>query len=155
MTPEEFDMIVENEKKTSRTVASFFSDENPCIRERLASEAELQAFEQQFACSLPRSYRHVALKYGCGDFVYATLLSPLPESEMYIGSAPSAIRNDFVAVAENGCGDYYGFPRENGICRDAIVFADHETQYETRPSRYADFFSFLVQHGLRNDAPRG
>jgi hypothetical protein len=147
MNAEEFDAAVERDRQQQPIVAAALAD----ARERPATGDEVRAFEQRFGCVLPASYRHFATHYGCGDFIFATILSPLPDSEFYIGHATHALRPEFLPISDNHCGDYYGFPCDAGICRDSIVFADHEQNYESKPTDYEDFFTFLVAQGLNHE----
>ncbi len=144
MNSDEFETILERERERTSVVALSLADP----RERPATEDELHAFEKRYGYVLPHSYRHFALLHGCGHFVFAVVLSPLPESSFYIGRAGAAIRPDFLPIFDNGCGDFYCFPCEAGVCRDSILFADHERGYATSPTRHKDFFSFIVAEGL-------
>ena len=145
MNAGEFETILERERERQRIVVLSLAEP----RERPAPHDDLRAFEQEFGCVFPASYRYFAMLHGCGDFIFTAVLSPLPESIFHIGNATCALGPHFLPIAENGCGDYYGFPCEAGICRDSIVFTAHEKEYATQPANYKDFFSFLVADGLR------
>jgi len=144
MTPTEFDKAVEKARTMRRIVGLSLAEE----RERPATERDLTVWEQEHGVALPPSYRHFAKVYGCGDFVFTTVLSVLAESNYPIAPCLKHVGNDLVPIIDNHCGDYYCFPIRDGRCVDRMVFADHEMGYESLEEDGRDFLLFLAEEGL-------
>ena len=146
MSPSEFALIVERSR--SSKIIDMSVSERP---ERSVSEQELKDFEAQFGVSLPADFRHFAKCFGCGEFAFTTVLSLLPDSDLFIGRSIRLVGPGFLPVIDNHCGDFYGFHIAGGRCSDALYFADHEQSYRTSETEFRDFFSFVVKEGLRTD----
>ena len=124
-------------------------------RDAPLSLERIRDFELQHGVELPDAYRQFLMRYGAGDFAFTAIYSPDPSSdwslwrqlEQFLGA-----RRDFVPFAENGCGDYYGFPVASGSCEDRVVWADHEQAYSISETPYGGFIDFLVTEGLRTGA---
>lgn len=144
MTPQEFDSVVEQAKTTKKIVGLSLAEE----RERLATEEELAAWEGEHSVVLPPSYHHFARVYGCGGFVFITVLSVLADSSYPISPCLKVVGTGLVPVIDNHRGDYYCFPVVDGKCEDRIVFADHEVEYEVTEYDNRDFLQFVVGKGL-------
>ena len=144
MTPEQFDNAVEKAKAAKKIVRLSLSEE----RERPSTEGDLAAWEQKYGVALPQSYRYFAKVYGCGDFVFTTILSVHADSSYPIAPCLEHIGGGLVPVVENQCGDYYCFPVTEGQCEDRIVFADHEVGYEVTVEDDRDFLRFVAEEGL-------
>jgi hypothetical protein len=144
VTPEIFDSAVEQAKATSPIVRLALLE----ARERPASSDDVEMFEARHRLVLPRAYRYFATTYGCGQFVFTTVLSPLADSEWCIDGHRRRVGPDLLPIIDNGCGDYYCFRVRGGRCDDDVVFADHEQGYQASEGN-AGFFELLVERGLR------
>lgn len=50
-------------------------------------------------------------------------------------------------ISDNGCGDYYAFHIDNGICSENVIFYDHENG-AMHATKFYDIFEYLVEIGL-------
>jgi hypothetical protein len=144
MTPDEFNRAVDEAKRGQQIVRDSLAGG----RERLATDADLDSWEQTHRIALPPSFRYFAKVYGCGDFVFTTVLSVLSDSEFPIAFGMTHVGQNLVPVVDNHCGDYYCLPVQNGRCLDQIVFADHEAGYAVTEDLGKDFLSFIAEDGL-------
>ncbi len=145
MTVEEFDQVVVEAKRMKRIVRESLI----AGRERLTTESDLTTWEQDHQIALPASYRHFAKVYGCGHFVFTTVLSVLPDSDFPIAASLSHVGPGLLPVVDNHCGDYYCLPVEGGRCIDRIVFADHEVEYKVTEDLENDLLQFIAEYGLK------
>jgi hypothetical protein len=144
MTPEEFDRAVEEAKQGQPIVRESLA----AGRERPATDVDLDTWEREHRIQLPPSYRHFAIAYGCGDFVFTTVLSVLPDSDFPITTGLAHVGHELLPVVDNHCGDYYCLPIKNGRRLDQIVFADHEIEYKGTEELKKDFLQFIAESGL-------
>lgn len=115
--------------------------------DRILSEDELRRFEQEHHIKLPENYVRFLLEYGGGYFGYAAIFSPDKTSQFYIlhNQPPS---EQYLAVADNGCGDYYVVSMDNGACFEPILWYDHETKGVIKTD-FSDVLVYLVKIGLK------
>lgn len=121
-------------------------------RDARLSLERISEVEAQMRVILPNDYRLFVSTYGAGDFAFTSVYSPDPDSlwslwraiEQFLGG-----RRDFLPFADNGCGDYLGFPVVSGRCEDRILWADHEQDYGTSGSQYVGFIDYMLKEGLR------
>ncbi len=100
---------------------------------------------------LPDDYAWFLREYGGGEFAFVEIYSADASSDLYIvDKQASAADLNVLAFSDNGCGDDYVFPVENGVAADAVLFHDHETG-ELRPEASDGFLDFVARHGLRRD----
>ena len=88
-----------------------------------------------------------------GSFAFADIYSPDESSGWSLWTEYDFmpdLRGKFLPFANNGCGDYYGFVIVDGVCADAVSWADHETDYSIIPSDYSDFNDFLALVALNS-----
>jgi hypothetical protein len=106
----------------------------------------------RLSITLPPEYVAFTKKAGGGYFAFTNVYSLTPESDWNIverNAAVNLIGRGFLAFSENGCGDYYGFGVNSGVCESAVLFFDHDTQ-QIRPTEYGDLYEYLVDVGLRS-----
>lgn len=114
-------------------------------------DAQVEQCQLALGAVLPEAYVGFLREYGGGDFAFLTLYSMDPDSEVNLvaqNNRPWLARTDFVAVSDNGAGDYYGFRVRDGRCAEPVVLLDHETG-EVRDTGYADILTFVLGVGLR------
>ncbi len=119
--------------------------------EALASQEQINDCEVALGCALPSSYRRFVAEIGSGDFAFTLIYPPNPASDVWIGAMnqlPWVQRPDFVAFADNGSGDYYGWRIQDGAAVDAVVLLDHSTG-DLRGCDLVDFVDFVRSEGLR------
>jgi hypothetical protein len=142
MLTAEFESLLERFRATKAFALS--SPEAP------ASLEQVRAFEELHNFRLPVHYWHVATTLGTGDIGFTNLYSVHPGrygiSEQR-DSAPS-IPSHLVPFSDNGCGDFYGFLEQNGVCLPQVYFADHESEYRVSETEFADLYEYLVRYGF-------
>jgi hypothetical protein len=116
------------------------------------TEQELSAVESRLGVTFPEHFRQALLRFGAGDFHWITLLTASLDSDDNLIVVNEDLRNrgvsNFVAVAPNGCGDFYGFRTETGACEPEVYFWDHETgSVEAKPEA-ACVLEFLRDNAL-------
>lgn len=118
--------------------------------------------EDRMGVILPDKYKYFVTRYGGGVFGFVELL-PLVGPDIGPGEASRggdlcAVNDqffpgrDFVAVAEVGTGDYWGFPVTSRRCDEEVWFRFHD--HEDREQVAADFLEFVAEHGLKSSADR-
>ncbi len=108
---------------------------------------EMIAFQKQHQIILPQKYAQFLLNFGGGYFGYANIYSFDKNSNFFIFNHNPAIVKDLLFMADNGCGDYYAFHVEGGICKEEIVFCDHEDN-TVHHTDFSDVLEYLVKIGL-------
>jgi hypothetical protein len=114
------------------------------------SEALDQA-QVDLGASLPADYRSFITEFGGGDFGLSVVYSVEPDSDLNIvvKNRPDWLDSStFIAISDNGVGDYYGYRVSGGACEPGIVVLDHETR-SIRETSHADLFELLVETALR------
>jgi hypothetical protein len=115
-----------------------------------ASSQDVIRAETELGCVLPDSYRRFVTTVGAGDFVFTAIYSPSPGSDYPLVQAnrdPWMQARVFVAFADNGCGDYYGWAVTHGRATEPVMLLDHETN-RLRGTDFADFLEFVEHVGL-------
>ncbi len=111
---------------------------------------QVVAQQAQLGAALPNEYLDFVRAFGGGDFAFLAVYSLDADSDLNIvtkNSEPWLSRPDFVAISDNGAGDYYGFMVQDGRCSREVLLLDHESG-ELRPTGHADFFEFALVKGL-------
>jgi len=116
------------------------------------SQQRIDAIEAEKNILFPENYKKFISTYGPGDFAFTSIYSPDPLQNCSlwndIKSYPE-IPHDFIPFADNGCGDYLGFPVTEGHCEDRVLWADHEEGYILAESDYPTFLDYLLIVGLK------
>lgn len=86
--------------------------------------------------------------FGGGYFGFSNIYSLDSESDFYILNNQRDVPENYIAIADNGCGDYYVIRTENGYCQKKIFFYEHEAQ-QIEDTEFMDIFEFLVAVGLK------
>lgn len=109
-----------------------------------ASDTELQAAELSLKTELPGQYRQFAQEYGGGYFALSNVFSARTDSEWNIAEKNRMLRiPDFIAVSDNGCGDFYGFQTHDGRCSERIFVSEHGQPELVKPTPFEDLFDYL------------
>lgn len=115
-------------------------------------DEELSAVESRLRVIFPENFRQVLLRFGAGDFHWITLLTAAVDSDNSLIVVNEDLRKggvlDFVAIAPNYCGDFYGFRTLAGECEPAIYFWDHETGSVATQPLAACVLEFLRDNAL-------
>ncbi len=114
-------------------------------------DARIESQQQALGVRLPDEYVDFVREFGGGDFAFLAVYSMDENSDVNVvvkNREPWLNRGDFVAVADNGAGDYYGFAVKDGRCSPQVLLLDHETG-EMRAIGHADFFEFAQAEGLQ------
>lgn len=116
-----------------------------------SSEAEVEAAERSLAVSLPPEYRLFVKEFGGGYFAFVNIFSVTRNSDWNIVDRNRTVplsADQFVAVSDNGTGDYYGFPVKGERCLSRIVFLDHETG-QVNETSYSNLLDYASHVGLK------
>lgn len=116
-----------------------------------ATPGDVVAAADALGCALPESYRMFVSEFGGGDFAFVEIYSATPDSEVSIvemNQRPWLSGLSFVAFADTGTGDYYGWRVVDGEALDDVVILDHTTG-QLRECDFVDFVDFVVREGLR------
>jgi hypothetical protein len=144
MTPDEFDQHVEQARSKHPQRFEVAPDAPP-------DETEIEAHQAELGVRFPADYLDFLRRYGGGTFVFLSTYSMDRTSKLNVVTKNAASwldRKDFVAVADDGSGDYYGFTVDDaGRCLPEVVLLDHET-HELSPDA-PGWFESLVDHALR------
>lgn len=144
MTLDEFRRVVEEARAAHPQWFALPPDAAP-------EEDEVVVQSAQLGVQLPTEYLDFLREFGGGDFAFLAVYSMDRASDLNIvtkNAVPWLERTDFVAVADNGAGDYYGFAVSGGRCGSEVLLLDHESG-ELRPTGDEDWFDFVVAKGLR------
>lgn len=117
----------------------------------VASDDEIAVAEAALGASLPVEYREFVQRFGGGYFALANVFSVASESDWSIVRrnvvSASVTGDGFVAVSDNGVGDYYGFRVQDGACEGRISIFDHSAE-AVMPTEFGDLFEFLARKAL-------
>ena len=138
-----------------RTLAEKTKQEHPIWFELesdpQASDAEIAAAESALGCEFPNAYKEFVKEFGGGLFAFSNVFSMSEDSYWYV-----VLKNQregwprdvpFLAVSENGTGDYYGFRVQDGRCAPEVAFYDHDDG-GVKPTEFPDFFEYVVSTGF-------
>ena len=114
-----------------------------------SSDDEIVKVEEILNVKLPKEYVEFLLNFGGGYFAFSNVFSGQSDSEWYVvlQNERAQINTNFVAVSDNGAGDYYGFKVVGGICESKVYIYDHE-QKSINVTKYANLYEYLVGVGL-------
>ena len=104
-------------------------------------------FQEEYQIILPEKYIQVLLNFGGGYFGYANIYCLDKDSCFFVlNHNPVNVKGLFF-VADNECGDYYGFRVESNKCGEEIVFYDHASN-TIKETDFSDVLEYLVKIGL-------
>lgn len=141
MTIDEFNALVAEARAAHPTWFDLPSDEPP-------DESTLSQLEDELGVSLPSDYRWFLQQYGGGDFAFASIYSGDNGSDLLITRNQPTADRQFVAVSDDGTGNFFGFPVVDGTCEDQMMVLDHESG-ELRETGYGPFLEFVARVGLQ------
>ena len=95
-----------------------------------ATPAEIQKAEQMLDCLFPQELRALLLEMnGDGWFLWSVeqIMDMAEQTRRFLYECYESTER-FLFMAENGCGDYYGYRIEDGgnVCGDEILIWLHE-----------------------------
>ncbi len=122
-----------------------------CGTDALASDADLERVSRQLGVELPGDYAWFLREYGGGDFGLATVYSADEHSDFYVIDRQPGKPDQMLAFSDNGAGDLYVFPVEDGVAADEVLWFDHEID-ELAPSERGGFLGFVARTGLRTQS---
>lgn len=138
----EFRALVEGVRRAHPTWFDLPTDQRP-------SDAQIADHQERLGVTLPEAYVDFVKEFGGGDFAFLRVYSMDVTSDLNIvvkNDVDWLRRSDFIAVSDNGCGDYYGFPAVNGKCSDTVVLLDHESG-EVSATDFG-FLTFVARVGM-------
>lgn len=115
--------------------------------DRIPSADEVYAIEREIQIRLPEKYKAFIRQYGGGYFGFANIYSLDKESSFFLLNHNNIPIDEYLRLADNGCGDYYAVRVDAGACGDQLYFIDHEEKI--CPTEYADILEYLVRVGLK------
>lgn len=110
---------------------------------------EILAFQKQYEIQLPEKYIYFLLHYGGGYFGYANIYSFDQNSDFYLLNHNEKVLDQFLYIADNGCGDSYAFPIQQGKCEETVVFYQHDN-HKIYLTEFSDILEYLVKIGLKH-----
>lgn len=120
--------------------------------DKVLNVEEIGCFEKTVHIILPDKYKEFIASYGGGYFGYANICSLDADSDFYLLKHNNLPFDQYVRIADNGCGDYYVLCIKNGKCLEPLFFYDHEAG-KAIPAEYEDVFEYLVKVGLKKNFP--
>ena len=116
----------------------------------VASREEIEAIEIFFKVKLPIEYTAFLLSYGGGYFAFTKVYSANANSELSIvdHNTKAKFGVSFIAISDNGAGDYYGFEVSDAKCESEVSVYDQDKNMIVR-DKYQDFYEYLCNIGLR------
>ena len=119
MREDEFVATVENIQKKRPIWFGLESD-------AVGSADDVTTAQTRLMLTFPPEYTAFVKRYGGGYFAFTIVYSVDRCSKWYVVQRNNEIRligRGFLAVSENGCGDYYGFRVKNGTARRSCTFS--------------------------------
>lgn len=116
--------------------------------DKTLSAEEIEQFEKMVRITLPEKYKKFIMSYGGGYFGYANIYSMDSDSDFYLLKHNDVPFENYIRIADNGCGDYYLFGIENGKCLESLFLTDHDTG-KIVCTQYEDIFHYLIEVGLK------
>lgn len=131
-----FEEFVEKVKKEKPILFELEHDEIP-------DEKSVKMFQKENNIKLPKKYCDFLM--GFGGAILASQIYIHKQSNFYIISNQSCVPDNYLAIADNGCGDCYVLLK-NSDCIEKIYLFEHESckLYEVAH----DILDFLVKYGL-------
>lgn len=115
------------------------------------ADSDINEAETALCVKLPVEYKEFIRNFGGGHFAFAGVYSVRKGSAWNIVMRNNEINTidpkAFLAVSDNGAGDFYGFKVIDGVCESKITFYDHEDGV-IKSTDYEDLLDFLVRVGL-------
>lgn len=136
-----FEELVAKVKKENPILFELDHDEMP-------DEKSLEMFQIENNIKLPRKYSDFLMGFGGGYFGYTNIYSIDRKSEFYIMSNQGYVPDNYLAIADNGCGDCYVLLK-NSDCIEKIYLLEHESGKLYEVAR--DILEFFVKYGLRKE----
>jgi hypothetical protein len=144
MTREDFSDLVRKLRQTRPVWFDLPSDAPP-------PEQEIAEIERGLGAKLPADFVWFLKEYGGGDFGLATIYSADRESEFHLlERQEEGLPDNLVVFSDNGAGDLYGFPIDDGVARDEVLLLDHETG--TTSARADGFLDFVREQAFNNES---
>lgn len=115
-----------------------------------ATEVDISGAEARLSVQFPLEYKDFLRRFGGGFFGFTNVFSVLASSPWYVvdrNFASGVPLQEFLAISDNGVGDYYGFSVANAVCGSHVAFLDHETRAVVS-TPHSDLFEYLVVVGL-------
>ena len=141
---EEFIGIV-NEIKNKKPVWFGLDSDPPC------TDSDITKIVNSLSVQFPTEYKMFLKGIGGGYFAFTNLFSGTKDSEWNIltqnNEAGLLETKNFLAISDNGVGDFYGFKVKNGLCEAKISFFDHEDN-QIKPTKYENLYEYLIKVGL-------
>ncbi|HEX5938150.1 MAG TPA: SMI1/KNR4 family protein [Actinomycetota bacterium] len=120
--------------------------------DRRASETDLGWVEDAVGVRLPDDLRWFLATFGGGDFAFQCVFSADPTSHWYLlEQQPDRDPVDFVAFADDGTGNLFGFRVVGGEALEVVHILDHESN-EIRPLSGEGFLAFLARTAFSTEA---
>lgn len=141
MTHNEFIGIVEQVKKSKPILFELEKD-------RIISENDIVCFEAANGVVFPNEYKQFILEFGGGYFGFVNIYSLDVDSSFYLLANQNTVPNGYLAISDNGCGDYYVLKNNAGIIDRRVFFFEHES-WQIVETNYEDIYEYLVVEGLR------
>ncbi len=131
MTYDDFIEIVSNTKKNKPVLFGLESD-------KVASSEEISQYEETNGIILPDEYKRFVTEFGGGYFGFTTI---------YLLRNQNSVSSNYLAISDNGCGDYYVLKVIDGTAHKEIFFFEHEEKIVSEPL-FEDIYEFLIVKGL-------
>ncbi len=113
-----------------------------------ATETQVEAAEKSLGVSLPCAYKAFVRDFGGGYFAFGNVFSVSSSEWNIVSRNQKTDIHGFIAISDNGVGDYYGFKVCGGVCGDCIYLWNHEEPSEVRPTDFGDMFELLDRIAL-------
>lgn len=117
----------------------------------VCSTEQIKAVERILQIELPEKYLKFLQDFGGGYFGYANVYSLDPRSQFYLLAHNVVPIEEYIRIADNGCGDYYLLKVKNKKCFDQVFFFEHDTA-TICDTDYVDILDYLVRVGLRAES---
>ncbi len=117
-----------------------------------ATKEEVLDAETALGVRFPEAYREFLEDYGGGYFALANVFSVKAESEWNVverNRDAHFVGGGFLAVSDNGVGDYYGFQVVRGECQSPLMLWNHEEEGRISPTSFRNLYEFLARVGMR------
>lgn len=116
-----------------------------------STDSDIEEIESSLGIELSPEYEEFLKNFGGGYFAFTNVFSGMKGSKWYIiaqnNKAGLLALKEFLAISENGFGDFYGYKVKNGKCESRISFYDHESDI-IESTEYENVFTYLLKVGL-------